>query len=114
MHPISMRNRAILLLILSGLLAIAPWFQWHQQQAVCLQNQPAASATPYNTDDVQSVCPEVAPPSQWVHVLGIASVISFVGFLFFVGQGLLERRRDQLLLRGAGVYVPESELPLDE
>jgi hypothetical protein len=114
-----MLNRSTLLLVLSGLFAIAPWLQWHQQQALCMQNQPASSTSVfqsiYSSDTgTMTACPDVPQPLPWVHWVGVLSVACFAGFLFLILRGIVERRREQEMLRVAGVYVREEDLPLDE
>ena len=101
------------------LLGIAPYLQWHHQQAMCIQNNggpPDDSFTGLfgGGPDSQNACPDVNSPAPWISGLGVLSGLCFAGFLVFTVQGVVARRREQALLRGAGIDIPEEDLPLEE
>jgi hypothetical protein len=113
-----MRYRATLLMLMALLLGIAPYLQWHKEQAACILTHGApddrfAGLLDFSPES-QSVCPDVSQPAPWVHALGILCAACFAGSIFFYFQGIAARRHEQALLRGAGVNVPEDELPLEE
>jgi hypothetical protein len=115
-----MRHRATFLLFLALVLGAAPYLQWRTQQALCMQNN---GGPPDNTTftgllgggpDPQYRCSDVNAPTTGMRALSVLSVCCLGGFLFFLVQGVIERRQEQAFLRAAGVNVPEDELPLEE
>ncbi|AFL87255.1 hypothetical protein Terro_0933 [Terriglobus roseus DSM 18391] len=63
-------------------------------------------------DDSASACAAITPPQPaWMSGMEFLAVLSFAGGAITGGLALRDRRREAALLRGAGIYAYEDDLP---
>jgi hypothetical protein len=112
-----MYHRAAIFLILASLLAFVPFMHFQSLQADCIAQQGGtadeAITGVFNYGVDPAVCPS-AKPAVWMQVLKGVSLLCFAVGAGYTVQGLLARRRERLLLLGAGVNVPEGDLPIED